>query len=189
MAEPVNVLRDDRRFSDWIAEAYRRMKREGLLVTSVGADGKANVMTIGWGFFGWSYEDHPLAIIALRPATHTFKLLEQVPEFVLSIPRERPFDLAQGAVSKVEPRMEQACYLCGTKSGRDMDKFAACQLTAIPSQFVRPPSIKECALNMECRVYHAQRPPHMILTPRHRQAPVAAQHTIYFAQILGAFEG
>ena len=174
MGQAVNLLRDDRRFSDGIAEAYRRMKREGLLVTSAGADGKANVMTIGWGFFGWSYEDHPTAIIALRPATHTFKLLEQIPEFVLCVPRER---------------MEQACYLCGTKSGRDMDKFAAASLTPIPSQFVRPPSIKECALNLECRVYHAQRPPHMILTPRHRQAPVEAQHTIYFAQILGAFEG
>jgi len=173
MDEPVNVLRDDHRFSDWIAEAYRRMKRDGLLVTSVGADGKPNVMTIGWGFFGWSYEDHPMAVIALRPATHTFKLIEQVPEFVLAIPHER---------------LGQACHLCGTKSGRDMDKFAASALTPVPSQFVRAPSIKECALNMECRVYHAHRPPHMILTPRHRQAPIAAQHTIYFAQILRAFE-
>jgi flavin reductase (DIM6/NTAB) family NADH-FMN oxidoreductase RutF len=173
MSERPDVLRDDRRFSDWLAEAYRRMKREGLLVTSVGADGKPNVMTIGWGFFGWSYEDHPMAIIAIRPATHTFKLLEQVPEFVLGVPRER---------------MEQACYVCGTKSGRDLDKFAACRLTCTPSQFVRPPSIKECALNIECRIYHAQRPPHMILTARHRKAPLEAQHTIYFAQILGAFE-
>jgi len=173
MGEPVNVLRDDRRFSEWIAEAYRRMKREGLLVTSVGQGGADNVMTIGWAFFGWSYENYPTAIIAIRPATHTFKLLEQVSEFVIGIPRER---------------MEEACHICGTKSGRDMDKFAACKLTRTPSQLVRPPSIKECALNMECRVYHAQRPPHMILTPRHRQAPVEAQHTIYFAQILEAFE-
>jgi hypothetical protein len=28
----------------------------------------------------------------------------------------------------------------------------------------------------------------MILTARHRKAPLEAQHTIYFAQILGAFE-
>jgi flavin reductase (DIM6/NTAB) family NADH-FMN oxidoreductase RutF len=174
MGERVNLIRDDRTFANWIAEAYRRMKKEGLLVTAVGADGKPNVMTVGWGFFGWGYENYPMAVIALRPATHTFKLLEQVPEFVLAVPRER---------------MEPVCYLCGTKSGRDLDKFAACKLTPVASQFVRAPSIKECALNMECRVYHAQRPPHMILTPRHRQALVEAQHTIYFAQILGAFEG
>ncbi len=174
MTQPVNILRDDRRFSDCLAETYRRMKREGILVTAVGADNKPNIMTIGWGFFGWSYEDYPMAIIAIRPATHTFKLLDQVPEFVLGVPRAG---------------MEQACYVCGTKSGRDLDKFAACGLTATPSQFVRPPSIGQCAFNLECRIYHAQRPPHMILTPRHRKQPVEAQHTIYFAQILGAFEG
>lgn len=173
MGEPHNILRDDQRFSEYIALAYRRMKRGGILVSAVGTEGKPNVMTIGWGLFGWSYEDYPIAIIALRPATHTFKLLEQVPEFVLAIP-------ADG--------MENICHICGTKSGRDVDKFALCKLTAIPSLFIRPPSIKECVLNMECRIYHAQRPPHMILTPRHRQAPLEAQHTIYFAQILAACE-
>ncbi len=37
------------------------------------------------------------------------------------------------------------------------------------------------------RIYHYQRPPHMILTPEHRQAPVDQQHTIYFAEVVGAF--
>ncbi len=167
-----NSLEDDRRFSECLAEAYRRVKAEGLLVTAIGSDGRPNVMTIGWLLFGWFYEKHPMAVIAVRPATHTFNLLDQVPEFVLGIPRDG---------------MQAICRQCGTESGRETDKFAACPLTARPSRLVRPPSIAECSLNMECRVYHAQRPPHMLLTPRHRQAPLHEQHTLYYAEILGAF--
>lgn len=155
-----------------IERAFHKLNHGGLLITSVGSDGKPNVMTIGWWLFGWFYHGRPMSVIAVRPATHTFALLEETPEYVVCVPRDE---------------IAEAVAICGRKSGRDMDKFAECRLTAIPSRHVRPPSIRESTLNIECRVYHAQRPPHMILTPEHRQKPISEQHTIYFSEVLGAY--
>lgn len=45
----------------------------------------------------------------------------------------------------------EATRLCGTKSGKDIDKFAAAHLTAEPSTKVTSPMIKECPINIECR--------------------------------------
>ena len=77
--------------------------------------------------------------------------------------------------------------LCGTRSGRDMDKFEAAELTPVPSVDVKAPSIQECPINVECRVYTRVAPPHLLLTPEHRQRPVQEQHTIYFAEVLGTY--
>ncbi|NOZ21045.1 MAG: flavin reductase family protein [Planctomycetes bacterium] len=155
-----------------IQRAFHKLTHGGLLVTSIGENGRPNVMTIGWWLFGWFYHGRPMSVIAIRPATHTFKLLAEVPEYVVSVPTD---DIAE------------VVAICGRESGRDMDKFAECHLTAIPSKEVRPPSIRESTLNIECRIYHPQAPPHMILTPEHRRKPVPEQHTIYFSEVLAAW--
>ena len=41
---------------------------------------------------------------------------------------------------------------CGTKSGRNVDKFAETGLTPEPAIHVKPPLIKECPVNLECKV-------------------------------------
>jgi len=58
------------RFTDYFAQTIQRMREDGLLLASVGADGKANVMTIGWGTMGciWS---RPVFIVLVRPSRHT----------------------------------------------------------------------------------------------------------------------
>lgn len=145
---------------------------QGVLLTSCGADGRQNVMTIGWGLYGSFYHDHCVAVVAVRPACYTFKLLDEVGEFVLCVPTDEIAD---------------AVAFCGRESGHECDKFKETGLTSIPSTYVRPPSIAQCPIHVECRVYHAQRPPHFILTPEHRERPLAAQHTTYFAEVLGTF--
>jgi flavin reductase (DIM6/NTAB) family NADH-FMN oxidoreductase RutF len=40
----------------------------------------------------------------------------------------------------------------GTCSGADTDKFARFRLTPVQGKAVRPPLIKECLANMECKV-------------------------------------
>lgn len=145
----------------------------GVLLTACDGKGRSNAMTIGWGLYGWFYHMRPVAVVAVRPACFTHRLLARVGEFVLSVPTEE---------------IREAVAFCGVQSGHEYeDKFAACGLTAVPSVQIQPPSIAECPINIECRVYHQQDPPHMILTPEHRQAPVSQQHTIYFAEVLGAY--
>ena len=41
---------------------------------------------------------------------------------------------------------------CGYESGRDTDKMALCQLTALPAHFLQTPMIQECPLNVECNI-------------------------------------
>jgi len=163
-------------FGEVIGELYRQTNVHasgiGVLLTSIGADGGANVMTIGWGLYGWFYHRRAVVAVAVRPACHTFKLLDEVGEFVLGVPTET---------------LAEAVAFCGKESGRDCDKFKEAGLTAVASAHVAAPSIAQCPINIECRIYHKERPPHFILTPEHREQPVEKQHTIYFAEVVGTF--
>ena len=49
-------------------------------------------------------------------------------------------------------KLVRATDWCGVKSGRDVDKFAACGLTAAAASKVGAPLLAESPLNMECRV-------------------------------------
>ncbi len=40
------------RYADYFAQTIQRMREDGLLLVTLGADGKPNVMTIGWGTIG-----------------------------------------------------------------------------------------------------------------------------------------
>jgi flavin reductase (DIM6/NTAB) family NADH-FMN oxidoreductase RutF len=158
---------------DHVNQTLEMAEKIGVLLVSVGSDGRPNVMTIGWLLLGRSYHENPIAVVAVRPARYTFKLLDEIEEFVISVPG---------------PELEKAVTFCGEKSGRDLDKFKEAGLTPIPSVHVRAPSIKECIINIECRIYNKVRPPHYILTPQHRKATVSEQHTIYFAEVLGTYK-
>jgi len=157
---------------DYLGQTLSLAQTMGVLLVSIDEDGRPNIMTIGWLLLGRSYHKNPVAVVAIRPATHTFKLLDQVEEFVIAVPT---------------PELGEAVAFCGKKSGRDMEKFKETGLTPTPSVHVRPPSIKECTVNMECRIYNKIRPPHYILTPEHRKTALSEQHTIYFAEVLGAY--
>ncbi|MHB0856736.1 MAG: flavin reductase family protein [Anaerolineae bacterium] len=153
-------------------EILNRMRTMGVLCTVVDLQGGQNVITLGWGLIGPSYHGNPVVGIAVTPQRHSWRYLEEVPEFVIAVPD----DAIAGAVA-----------LCGSRSGRDINKFEAAGLTPLPSVGVRAPSILECPINLECRIYTSVAPPHTLLTPEHRQRPVSQQHTIYFAEVLGTY--
>ena len=144
----------------------------GVLCTVADHAGKQNLLTLGWGQIGPSYHNHPIFVIAVAPPRYSWRFLEDVPEFVIAVP---------------DDTQRSAVDFCGTKSGRDLDKFQAAGLTPAPSVHVRPPSIAYCIINAASRIYTTITPPHMLLTPKHRQAPLGEQHTIYFAEVLGTY--
>jgi flavin reductase (DIM6/NTAB) family NADH-FMN oxidoreductase RutF len=159
-------------FWECASEILRRVKKGGVLCTVVDEDGKQNVITLGWGLIGPFYHGHPILAIAVTPQRYSWRFLEEVPEFVIAVP---------------DDALQPAASLCGTRSGRDLDKFQAAGLTPVPSAHVRPPSILECPINLECRIYTRVVPPHTLLTPEHRRRPVGEQHTIYFSEVLGTY--
>jgi flavin reductase (DIM6/NTAB) family NADH-FMN oxidoreductase RutF len=157
---------------DYLNQTLGMAETTGVLLVSVGKDGRPNIMTIGWLLLGRSYHKNPIVVVAVRPATHTFRLLDEVEEFVIAVPT---------------PELAEAAAFCGEKSGRDVDKFKETGLTPTISVHVRPPSIRECTVNIECRIYDKIRPPHHILTPEHRKAALSDQHTIYLAEVSGTY--
>ena len=159
-------------FWDCVDEIVYRMRHGGVLCTVVDRAGKQNVLTLGWGLLGPRYYGHPVLVIAVAPPRYSWRFLEEVPEFVIAVP---------------DDSLSEAAKLCGTESGRDFDKFEAAGLTRVESEHVGAPSILECPINVECRVYAKVAPPHMLLTPDHRKQPLAEQHTIYFAEVLGTY--
>lgn len=150
------------------------MGAHGLLLTAAGAGGRPNVMTIGWGNVGiiWG---RPMFLVYVRPSRYTFAKLAEAAEFVVNVPREG---------------MEEVCAVCGTESGREVDKFAECNLTAVPAREVGAPLIEQCVRFYECRVAHRLdvRDGDLLPEVRSEYYPRGDLHAVYFGQILRAAE-
>ncbi len=169
VADPTRIELD---FWQSVPQILDRMRSGGVLCTVVDNAGTPNVLTLGWGLLGHHYHSRPIVVIAVSPPRYSWRFLEETGEFVIAVP-----DDSQRA----------AADLCGTRSGRDLDKFEASGLTRVASAHVRAPSIREFAINVECATSTGVAPPHMLLTPEHRERPVDEQHTIYFAEVLGTY--
>ena len=87
-------------------ETYKNLD-PGLLLASIGKNGENNIMTIGWGLIGVLFRK-PTFIVAVRKSRYSYKLLNETGVFTVNVPGEG---------------MAEAVDFCGTKSGRDYDKF------------------------------------------------------------------
>ncbi|NPV52136.1 MAG: flavin reductase family protein [Firmicutes bacterium] len=106
-----------------------------VLVSSKGTEGPPNVLTVAWT--GTVCSEPPMLSISVRPERYSHTLITQSGEFVVNLPSKR---------------LIRAVDLCGVKSGKDMDKFAAAGLTPVPASVVEAPIIEECPINIECRL-------------------------------------
>jgi len=115
------------------ADAIKTFPAFPAVLVAMG-DGEKNVITIG---LVQIFSFNPLILgIGVAPSRHSFKLLQKYPDFSINIPGKE--------------LVEQVLY-CGTKSGRDTDKFKETGLTAIPGRKIKSPVIKECLVNFECK--------------------------------------
>ncbi len=108
----------------------------GAFLVVLDPRGRPNPMTIGWGQIGivWS---RPAFTVLVRQNRSTYECLRAAESFTVSVP-------APGA-------LKDALLLCGTKSGRGLDKFHAAGLTPAPARLVKTPIVAECAAHYECR--------------------------------------
>ena len=160
-------------FADYVKETYHVMQRQGLLLVSQGHPDKPNAMAIGWGSIGviWGI---PIFTVLVRPSRYTYGCIEKVPEFTVNVPT---------------PDLKEAVKFCGSRSGRDVDKFSRMGFTVVPSEAVSPPLIGECAIHYECRVVHRNdvQPDELarqIVTGLYAQGDF---HRVYFGEILRAY--
>ena len=109
---------------DLTRESIERLGDGGLFLVS-GASG--NPMTIGWGVIGQIW-GRPVFQVLVRPSRHSFSLLEELGEFTVCVPTDG---------------QKKALALCGSKSGRDLDKMDACGFSRSASSHIRVPYIAE----------------------------------------------
>ncbi len=107
-----------------------------FFLTSIGKDGKPNVMTCAWATP--VSEEPPIVIVCVSKESYTAELIKQTKEFVINIPTKE---------------LLKALWICGKKSGRDTDKFKKAGLKIFGAKKVKPPVIKACAGYIECKLW------------------------------------
>ena len=157
----------------FIAETDRLLREGGLLLVSEGDDGKPNAMTIGWGLVGTMWGE-PFFVVAVRLSRHTHKLIEEAGKFTVCLPSEG---------------MTEALNVCGTKSGRDMDKLKELGLTAKKGTAVEAPYIAECPVYYECEVAFKTQVEKGELKEELENRVYASgdYHTLYYGHIKGVY--
>ena len=152
---------------------------KGILLTTQ-AGGKVNTMVIGWGTLGIEW-GKPIFTAYVRESRFTKELLDANPVFTVNVPLE--------AIDK------EVLRLCGSKSGRELDKFAALGLHTEPGETVDVPAIRELPLTLECKVIYKQDqdPAAIEACNIERYYPPffpdgrGDYHTVYYGQITAAY--
>lgn len=104
-------------------------------VISVGIGEEANLITLA--YVGKVCHNPPIIAISIRPNRHSYKLIEQLGEFVINYP--------------TIDQLRETDYI-GTRSGRDVNKWIKLNLTKQKASVVQVPMIEEFPWNMECKV-------------------------------------
>lgn len=102
---------------------------------------KFNSMVIGWGGIGTNWSC-PVFTVYVREGRFTRKQLDANPEFTISIPAEKP-----------DPKISR---ICGSKSGRDIDKVKEAGLTLEEPEKISVPGVREYPITLECKVLYRQ---------------------------------
>jgi flavin reductase (DIM6/NTAB) family NADH-FMN oxidoreductase RutF len=141
---------------------------EWMLITA-GEKDHFNTMTAAWGGLGFLWKK-PMATIFIRPQRYTYEFTEKYAQFTLSF-----FD----------SEYLSALQLCGTKSGRDIDKVKEAGLTPIISDLGNI-YFEEARMVIECeKVYYDDiNPGHFIDMSIEKNYPSRDYHRMYIGFII-----
>ena len=119
-----------------IENAMKLIGRDWMLV-SAARDGKVNTMTASWGTMGVLW-NRAVCTVFIRPQRYTYEFAEVTDTLTLSF-----FDESY----------REALRFCGTKSGRDYDKFKETGLSYTLDDGA--PIINEARLIIRCKKLYA----------------------------------
>jgi len=106
-----------------------------IVLVSSGDMEHPNIITIAWA--GVLCSNPPLLGVSIRPNRYSYDIIRRNKDFVINIPSSE---------------QENEVQICGTKSGKNVDKFKLCNFTPIKGKVVDSPIIKECRINIECKL-------------------------------------
>lgn len=149
---------------------FKLIGSDWMLITA-GSPDSYNTMTASWGGFGVLWGKN-VAFCVVRPVRYTYEFMEKAENFTLSF---FPEDY------------RKALTICGTKSGRDIDKAAETNLTPIPADTPNTTTFAEARLIIECKkLYFQDIDPKNFLDPSIDSScyPEKDYHRMYVGEIL-----
>ena len=124
-----------------------------VLVSVGNKEGRTNIFTVAWT--GNVCTNPPMVYISVRPERYSYDFIRESGEFVINLTNEA---------------LVRATDFCGVRSGRDVDKWKECRLTAAKAaKLSYAPLIAESPVNIECKV---------------REAKDYGSHTMFIADVL-----
>ena len=153
-------------------DAMKKIKQGAFLTVKTGNE--LNTMTIGWATFGVVWQK-PIMMVAVRSTRHTYGIIERAADFTVTVPAGD---------------MGKETAFCGSKSGRDVDKFKICNLEIFNSRQVASPIIKIPGYHYECKIVYksAMNPAHLDKKYDSFLYPQKDYHTLYFGEIMACYE-
>jgi len=149
-------------------------ERNALL--TAGTAERCNTMTIGWLQAGRLW-NRLACTVYVRPERFTYQFME---------------DSAYFTVSVLPADMKKAIALCGSKSGRDMDKIKECGLT-VQTGACGAPFFQEAELVLVCRKLYVQDMDPAAVLPAGEEAILpfygesGGWHRVYTGEIVEAY--
>lgn len=159
---------------DYASQLIKQLSKGAFLV--VKDKDKENVMTIGWGTIGYVWRK-PVLMIMVRYSRYSYELLENSKEFTVNIP--------------LVNSLQKELGVCGTKSGRNVDKFLECGFTKEKGKILDTSVIKECDLFYECKVIYQQAMEPGVTDPQIKDAFYTNKnndyHVLYYGEIVASY--
>ncbi len=108
------------------------------ILIGCGTIDKPNIITCSW--FGTVNSEPPMVSVSIRKERFSYPLVHNIGEFTANIPRVSELEIVK---------------VCGTKSGRDINKFEELGITPVPCPpLTTAPMIEECSLVLGCKIKH-----------------------------------
>lgn len=124
-----------------VSQKIQKQLPQGAFLNVRDKDGNTNTMTIAWGNLGFMWMK-PIFAVMVRSSRHTCKLMENAEDFTVSFP--------------IWGQLIKELNFCGTKSGRDFDKFKELNLKHTNGKKVKSPILEDCDINIECKIVYKQ---------------------------------
>jgi flavin reductase (DIM6/NTAB) family NADH-FMN oxidoreductase RutF len=106
-----------------------------VLVSSISLDNIKNLAP--FATFMVSSSNPPMIALGISPKSDTFKNIKETEEYVVGIPYMKHIN---------------NLYKAGTKYAPEEDEFELCGFSSYSSKIIKPFRIKECAVNIECKL-------------------------------------
>ncbi len=112
-----------------------------------------NVLTVAWT--GVLNTRPPMTYVSIRPERYSYDIIKKTGQF---------------AINLTTSAMCKQVDFCGVRSGKDIDKFKACNFNLLSANKIDTPIIEECPVALECVV---------------KEAIDLGSHTMFMSEIVG----